>query len=89
MNRILSTVAILAAGIAAPALGQNQDVSPETYMDGKFCSANYSPETSGDAAAAEETDARYDSEFAEMDTDGDGMVSQAEYIACRKAAAES
>ncbi len=57
--------------------GQSQDEA--AYGDGSFCTADYSPE--GDAAQ------QAGSEFAEMDLDGDGMVSQQEYAKCRTAAA--
>ena len=56
---------------------QDQQVD---YTDGSFCTADYSPE---DGSAEQAS-----SEFAEMDLDGDGMVSQQEYRACRTAAAE-
>ncbi|WPY96504.1 hypothetical protein T8T21_17275 (plasmid) [Limimaricola variabilis] len=46
--------------------GQSQDEA--AYGEGSFCTADYSPE--GDAAQ------QAGSEFAEMDLDGDGMVSQ-------------
>ena len=49
------------------------------YGDGSFCTIDYAPQ--GDAAQ------RAGSEFAEMDLDGDGMVSQQEYAKCRTAAA--
>ena len=50
-----------------------------SYGDGTFCTADYAPE--GDAAQQAGT------EFAEMDLNGDGMVSQQEYRQCRTAAA--
>lgn len=87
MNRMLSTAVVLAAAFAAPVF--SQEVSPETYLDGEFCSANYSPESSGEQASGEAMDAQNNAEFAEMDLNDDGMVSQDEYIACRRAAAES
>lgn len=77
MHRIALTTAVLCAGLAWPVLAQ---VTPEGYTDDSFCTADYSPG---------ETDERYSSEFGEMDLDDDGMVSQEEYIKCRKAAAEA
>ena len=57
--------------------GQSPDEA--AYDDGSFCTADYAPE--GDATQ------QAGSEFAEMDLDGDGMVSQQEYAKCRMAAA--
>ncbi len=57
--------------------GQSQDEGG--YGDGSFCTADYSSE--GDAAQ------QAGSDFAEMDRDGDGMVSQQEYVKCRTASA--
>lgn len=88
MDLRLATAAVFAAAFAAPAFGQNQEVSPATYTDHSFCSADYSPSAGAGEAAAEELDAQSASEFAEMDLDEDGMVSQDEYIACRRAANE-
>ena len=58
----------------------NQDQQQVDYSDGAFCTANYAPE--GD------TTQQAGSEFAEMDIDGDGMVTQEEYRQCRMAAAK-
>ncbi len=56
--------------------GQAQQAS--NYSDNLFCTAEYSPGADSGSQAG--------SEFAEMDLDGDGMVSQEEYRKCRIAA---
>jgi hypothetical protein len=76
MHRTALLAAALTAGLAWPVFAQ---VTPEGYTDESFCTADYSPG---------ETDDRYSSEFGEMDLNDDGMVSQDEYIKCRKTAAE-
>lgn len=76
MRCVVPLAAVLTAGLAWPALAQ--EVTPEVYTDGSFCTAEYSPEDSDD---------HYTSEFAAMDLNGDGMVDQDEYIKCRRAAA--
>uniref|UniRef100_UPI001CB8D2CD hypothetical protein n=1 Tax=Tateyamaria sp. syn59 TaxID=2576942 RepID=UPI001CB8D2CD len=67
---------VLGSGMA---LAQS-DVTTNVYTDNSFCTSDYSPVTDGDQEEQSRT------EFAEMDLDGDGMVSQDEYIECRKAA---
>ena len=59
-------------------LSQGQQES--SYSDNSFCTADYAPDNQADQTG---------SEFAEMDLDGDGMVSQQEYQKCRAAAAEN
>jgi Ca2+-binding EF-hand superfamily protein len=75
MKALLLTSTILVTGAAGAAFAQ--DSGPG------FCTADYMPAPRGAEGIAGEPDV---SAFAEMDTDGDGMVSQAEYIACRNAA---
>jgi Ca2+-binding EF-hand superfamily protein len=80
MKRILLTSSILAVGLGSAAFAEDQQAAAP---DGgsSFCAAEYSPgaKQSGDEAAS--------SGFAAMDTDDDGMVSEAEFAACLNAAA--
>jgi Ca2+-binding EF-hand superfamily protein len=73
MKTLLLTSTVLLTGAAGAAFAQE---SGDT-----FCTDDYMPIYGGAAGMANA------SPFAEIDTDGDGMVSQAEYIACRNAAA--
>jgi Ca2+-binding EF-hand superfamily protein len=75
MKALLLTSTIPLAGGTGAALAQDNGSG--------FCTADYLPAPRGAEGIAGEPDV---SAFAEMDTDGDGMVSQAEYIACRNAA---
>lgn len=75
MKSLLLTSTILLTGAGGAVFAQGSE--------GTFCTADYMPAPSGAEGIAGEPGT---SEFAEMDTDGDGMVSQAEYIACRNAA---
>jgi Ca2+-binding EF-hand superfamily protein len=74
---LLGSTVVLTAGLAGAALAQETGTG--------FCTADYMPHPRG-AEGIAGLDERYASEFAEMDTDGDGMVSQAEFVACREAA---
>lgn len=73
MKSLLLTSTVLLTGAAGAAFAQE---SANT-----FCTDDYMPIHGGAAGMANA------SPFAEMDTDGDGMVSRSEYIACRNAAA--
>lgn len=76
MDRIRADLQAKGPEITFASQGQQQS----SYSDDSFCTANYAP----DGDASQQTG----SEFAEMDLDGDGMVSQQEYQQCRTAAAE-
>ena len=78
MKHLLSSVAFVVLG-SGMALAQS-DVTTNVYTDNSFCTSDYSPATDGEQEEQSRT------EFAEMDLDDDGMVSQDEYIECRKAA---
>ncbi|MBB3713853.1 hypothetical protein FHS00_003460 [Limimaricola variabilis] len=78
MKHLLSSAAFVVLG-SGMALAQS-DVTTNVYTDNSFCTSDYSPATDGDQEEQSRT------EFAEMDLDDDGMVSQDEYIECRKAA---
>lgn len=78
MKHLLSSAAVVVLG-SGMAMAQS-DVTTNVYTDNSFCTSDYSPATDGDQEEQSRT------EFAEMDLDGDGMVSQDEYIECRKAA---
>ncbi len=80
MKFAIGTAALLATGLAMPVIAQS-DTTKSAYSDGSFCTAGYSPAADGDKEDQSK------SEFAEMDLDGDGMVTQEEYVACREAAA--
>lgn len=80
MKFVFGSAALLALGLGLPAAAQ-QDGDAETgYAEPSFCTTDYAPDVQEDA------EARHASEFAEMDLDEDGMVSQEEYSACRAAA---
>jgi len=75
----IGPAALLALGLSLPAAAQ-QDDTESNPAEASFCTPDYAPEDGDDA------EARHASEFAEMDLDEDGMVSQEEYTACRTAA---
>ncbi len=80
MRNILIAAACVSTGLAGAGLAQDA----ETGQEPAFCTAEYNPDA-GDMTDEDRTT----SEFAEMDTNGDGMVSQQEYIDCRMAARDS
>ena len=73
--RHLAIAALLSGIVATGAVAQESDA---------FCTAEYSIE-----AERLEGEDRVGPEFAAMDSDGDGMVSQEEYVACKNVAAGS
>lgn len=80
MKLVFGSAALLALGLALPAAAQQNDDTETGYAEASFCTADYAPDEESDA------EARHASEFAEMDLDEDGMVSQEEFSACRAAA---
>ncbi|WP_370160395.1 c-type cytochrome [Limimaricola soesokkakensis] len=83
MKLVFGSAALLALGLVLPAAAQQNDDTGPGYAEASFCTADYAPDAEADA------EARHASEFAEMDLDEDGMVSQEEYSACREAAEET
>ncbi|MGR3592181.1 MAG: c-type cytochrome [Limimaricola soesokkakensis] len=83
MKLVFGSAALLALGLGLPAMAQQNDDTGPGYAEASFCTADYAPDAEADA------EARHASEFAEMDLDEDGMVSQEEYSACREAAEET
>jgi EF hand/EF-hand domain pair len=83
MRRLLLSTTIALGGLSAAAGAQ----TTETYTDSAFCTAEAALRGGSWTQAGEDAGVPPEQEFAAMDTDGDGMVSQAEYIDCRNAAA--
>ncbi len=75
MNRIRADLQAQGPEISFTAQVQQESI----YSEDSFCTAEYSP--------GNDTGPQAESKFAEMDLDGDGMVSQEEYQKCRMAAA--
>ncbi|MGR3633365.1 MAG: c-type cytochrome [Limimaricola soesokkakensis] len=80
MKLVFGSAALLAFGLGFPAAAQQNDDAEPSYAEASFCTPDYAPDEEADA------EARHASEFADMDLDEDGMVSQEEYSACRTAA---